>query len=427
MLLTAAYLALTWLGVGANRRGVTTPRLIAIGVAAGRLCADPRARHRCDPPFVLILLVLALRQRPRSSSAVRAMLAGCATLVAAVAAHRLYTALASPRPEARWGGEVGFVPRDANLREFVSFVWQFYLPRLETMTRASACATASAKSGFRRCSTASARTGSRSREPQSSDPADARRRRLALLARRWEQRAATAARSSSSSPAACLRAAARCLLPRPARRRRPASAAFFEPAPLVTRVRSLTVAKLPSIGSRSAGDAKARPGTRRTPSAASNRDRASPRPWSTRRRTRRESAPAPASVGARRDSIIPCNMLLARGCRRLGQASSTFAIWAPQQRCSAAAGKTSLRAAHASARRRSRAWGSIQATVAQIAQDGGPRVCALAVAVLDCQQLLDAALLTPITTSRHSRSSSPRRPETCTPSTKGTRSAAGAP
>jgi hypothetical protein len=34
VLLTAAYLALTWLGVGAYRRGVTTPRLIAIGVAA---------------------------------------------------------------------------------------------------------------------------------------------------------------------------------------------------------------------------------------------------------------------------------------------------------------------------------------------------------------------------------------------------------
>ena len=48
-LLTATYLALTWLGVRACRRGLTIGRLAAIGAAAGACRADARAWHRRDP------------------------------------------------------------------------------------------------------------------------------------------------------------------------------------------------------------------------------------------------------------------------------------------------------------------------------------------------------------------------------------------
>jgi len=133
-LLTACYLALTWLGVRAYRRGVTTPRLIAIGVAAGCCMLTHGRGVAALPAFVLILLVLALRHRPRSRGAVRAMLAGCATLAVAVLGYVLYTRLAVSGGGALYGGEASFAPRGASLREFVSFVWQFYLPRLETMT-----------------------------------------------------------------------------------------------------------------------------------------------------------------------------------------------------------------------------------------------------------------------------------------------------
>ena len=61
--------------------------------------------------------------------------------------------------------------------------------------------------------------------------------------------------------------------------------------------------------------------------------------------------------------------------------------------------------------------GFVEPTVLEVAQHARPALRALAVAVLDGEQSLTPSSRTPITTSRQSRSSSPIRTETWTPST----------
>lgn len=132
-LLTTTYLALTWLGVRTYRRGITTRRLVAIGVAAGACVLTHGRGIAAIPAFLLILALLAVRHRPISRGVRGALVAGVLTLGAAIGAYRGYIALAGPGGGALYGGEVSFAPRGANAREFLSFVWQFYFPRLEAM------------------------------------------------------------------------------------------------------------------------------------------------------------------------------------------------------------------------------------------------------------------------------------------------------
>jgi len=132
-LLTAAYLALTWLGVRACRRGLTIGGLAAIGAAAGACVLTHGRGIAALPAFLLIALVLYLHHRPSLKAALRPALAGVLTLAAAVVLYRIYTAT-SGSGGALYGGEVSFAPKGANPREFLSFVWQFYFPALETMS-----------------------------------------------------------------------------------------------------------------------------------------------------------------------------------------------------------------------------------------------------------------------------------------------------
>jgi 4-amino-4-deoxy-L-arabinose transferase-like glycosyltransferase len=133
VLLTTAWLALTWLGVRTYRRGITPGRLVAIGGAAAACVLTHGRGIAAIPSFLLILLVLVLHHRPQLWPALRAALAGGMTLAAAVLVYRLYTAAATRGGAALYGGEASFTPKGANPREFLSFVWQFYFPRLETM------------------------------------------------------------------------------------------------------------------------------------------------------------------------------------------------------------------------------------------------------------------------------------------------------
>lgn len=133
VLLTTAWLALTWLGVRTYRRGITTGRLVAVGGAAAACVLTHGRGIAAIPAFLLILLVLVLHHRPRPRPALRGVLAGGATLAAAVVAYRLYTAAASRGGGALYGGEVSFAPQGASVRQFLSSVWQFYFPRLEAM------------------------------------------------------------------------------------------------------------------------------------------------------------------------------------------------------------------------------------------------------------------------------------------------------
>lgn len=133
MLLTVEWLALTWLGVRTHRRGITTGRLVAIGAAAAASVLTHGRGIAAIPAFGLIVLVLVLHRRPSARVALRAAAAGALALAAAVVVYRLYTSATSRGGGALYGGEVNLGSTAANPREFLSFVWQFYLPRLETM------------------------------------------------------------------------------------------------------------------------------------------------------------------------------------------------------------------------------------------------------------------------------------------------------
>ena len=132
-MLTTCYLALTWLGVRTYRRGITTGRLVALGAAAAACVLTHGRGIAAIPAFLLILGVLAIRYRPRSKPALKALLAGCATLGVAVVAYRVYTAAAVPAGGALYGGEVSFAPAGASVRGFLGNVWQFYFPKLASM------------------------------------------------------------------------------------------------------------------------------------------------------------------------------------------------------------------------------------------------------------------------------------------------------
>jgi hypothetical protein len=132
VMLTTAWLALTWLGVRTYRRGITTRRLVAIGGAAAACVLTHGRGIAAIPAFLLILVVLVLHHRPPPRAALRGALAGGVTLGAAVVAYRVYSAAASSGGTL-YGGEVSFTPRGASVREFLSFVWQFYFPRLDSM------------------------------------------------------------------------------------------------------------------------------------------------------------------------------------------------------------------------------------------------------------------------------------------------------
>jgi 4-amino-4-deoxy-L-arabinose transferase-like glycosyltransferase len=131
-LLTAMYLALTWMSVRTYRRGITTRRLVALGAFAGACVLTHGRGVAAIPAFLLAVAVLLVRHRPWSKAGVRSVLAGAATLAAAVIAYRVYTAAAGPGG-ALYGGEVSFASSGASIRGFLSNVWQFYFPHLESM------------------------------------------------------------------------------------------------------------------------------------------------------------------------------------------------------------------------------------------------------------------------------------------------------
>ncbi|MDX6681946.1 MAG: hypothetical protein QOG94_1985 [Solirubrobacteraceae bacterium] len=134
MLLVVAWLALTWLGVRTYRRGVSARRLAAVGAAAGACVLTHGRGIAAIPVFLLIVLLVMVRHRPPPRHALRAAIAGGAALAAAAVAYLVYTAAASNGSAGVYGGEANLGPTGVNPREFLSFVWQFYLPRLGAMT-----------------------------------------------------------------------------------------------------------------------------------------------------------------------------------------------------------------------------------------------------------------------------------------------------
>jgi 4-amino-4-deoxy-L-arabinose transferase-like glycosyltransferase len=119
-----------WLGVRALRRGLTLARAAALFGVAGLAVAVKGVSYTLVPAVLFVLAVGLWRLRADSPRRAVA-LAGAAVLAfAALGGGWIATALVLDRPLLDQTGAV-----DLALREFLSYVWQFYLPRLPFQDR----------------------------------------------------------------------------------------------------------------------------------------------------------------------------------------------------------------------------------------------------------------------------------------------------
>jgi 4-amino-4-deoxy-L-arabinose transferase-like glycosyltransferase len=138
--LFAASAAVFWLVARALRRGLDRSTAIGIGAAFGLGLITKATIVGLAPGLVLCGALLVLRAGPeRRRTVLRriALAAGVAALP--VVAYVLVNSLAWDR--GLWGGAGAAAAgggtgagHPAQLREFVSYLWQFYLPRLPFMT-----------------------------------------------------------------------------------------------------------------------------------------------------------------------------------------------------------------------------------------------------------------------------------------------------
>jgi 4-amino-4-deoxy-L-arabinose transferase-like glycosyltransferase len=134
ILLVFVWTLFIYLGLRIIRHGPTTRRLAGAGLAAAASLLT-HGRGLAILPALLCLLVIAyLRWRPSAREALRggALCLGIALLGLLVLA--VFTSGVSTTGGAVYGGEIGRLSeRGVNLREFLSYLWQFYLPKLAFM------------------------------------------------------------------------------------------------------------------------------------------------------------------------------------------------------------------------------------------------------------------------------------------------------
>ena len=132
VLLSTVWTAFLFVAVRTLRRGPTRGRLIAIGLlSAASLLTHGRGLAILGP-LLALLLFLALRHRPPLRQAALAGGIPLAIVGTGVGVLLVFRALSSG--EGAYSGEIaGFAEQQFNVRQFLSYVWQFYLPKLEFM------------------------------------------------------------------------------------------------------------------------------------------------------------------------------------------------------------------------------------------------------------------------------------------------------
>jgi hypothetical protein len=132
-LLVLSWTAFIYAGLRIIRRGPSPKRLVGAGVAAAASILTHGRGLAILPALVILLGIAYVRWRPLQREALRygalsLALAGAGLLVVA-----LFTAGVSGGG-AIYGGEIGRIgERSFNIREFLSYAWQFYLPKLGFM------------------------------------------------------------------------------------------------------------------------------------------------------------------------------------------------------------------------------------------------------------------------------------------------------
>lgn len=128
-----------WLGLRLVRRGLTTVDALCFGLAVGAACTVKAASFALLPGAAFALAVAAWRARVRMSGgriAVPLLAAGAGVLATFgtwfAVSRSLHRAAAAQVAGTAGGGGGG-----TNVRELLSYLWQFYLPRLPFQTKFS--------------------------------------------------------------------------------------------------------------------------------------------------------------------------------------------------------------------------------------------------------------------------------------------------
>ena len=134
-MLFATWSLMLWLGVRLLKRGLTPAGAAALCAVAGAACVVKATSYAALPAVALCLLIAGLR-----AGALRRPLAHWRPIAAAVAALALTLGVyvvwtrATGRAVSTQVATVGGQASDSSLRDLLSYVWQFYLPRTPWQT-----------------------------------------------------------------------------------------------------------------------------------------------------------------------------------------------------------------------------------------------------------------------------------------------------
>jgi Predicted membrane protein (DUF2142) len=132
VLLAAVWTAFIYVGVQTLRREPTRGRLAAAGLLAAASVLTHGRGLAIVGPLLALLLLSALRHRPPLRRAAIAAAIPLGIVAAGAVGLLVFNALAGE--EGAYSGEItGFGEQHFNARQFLSYVWQFYLPKLQFM------------------------------------------------------------------------------------------------------------------------------------------------------------------------------------------------------------------------------------------------------------------------------------------------------
>jgi hypothetical protein len=132
------FLMLVWtvfifVGLRIIRHGPSVKRLLAAGTLAMASILTHGRGLAIVPALLVLLGIACVRWRPPAKQALRGAAISLGITVAGLALAGVFTSGVSGEGAA-YGGTIGLVEDQSfNIRQFLSYVWQFYLPRLEFM------------------------------------------------------------------------------------------------------------------------------------------------------------------------------------------------------------------------------------------------------------------------------------------------------
>jgi hypothetical protein len=132
VLLLAIWTAFLYVGVRTIRHGPTRGRLVAAGALAAASVLTHGRGLAIVAPLIALLAIGWLRHRPPRRTALIQAGLGLGLVLVGLAILVLFKSVSDSGPA--YGGEIStFGARPFSVREFLSYLWQFYLPKLDLM------------------------------------------------------------------------------------------------------------------------------------------------------------------------------------------------------------------------------------------------------------------------------------------------------